>query len=382
MATKSIRIPITNVLAEGDYTGAIYIGSKKTVVNVLLDTGSSTLSLDGHYYDFTKDKDAQITNIAQEVGYGDGSTWMGGVVLTDVTMGSGKNAITLAKVNTAVAYHATANMFGKTNGILGLAYKNLNNAFTLPGPTLPPKYTYNQIEAGRIAYIEPYFSQLEETGIIANKFAFYTLRSMVHMKMKDPSKDPLNNGFLIVGSGEECKDLYTGTFQNVKVLHDEYYNTNIKAIIVGDSDPIEVSPPTKNSGDASNSIVDSGTNGIYLHKDLFKAIEQHLSKSDNDDLVHAIRSGYIKMSDLNLEDWPVITFVMEGDNGKDAKLDVTPDTYWQLNAPEPGRASLAIYSDTDTQAILGLPLMNNYYTIHDRSVDKGMGVIKFAKIKK
>jgi hypothetical protein len=32
------------------------------------------------------------------------------------------------------------------------------------------------------------------------------------------------------------------------------------------------------------------------------------------------------------------------------------------------------------QSILGLPLMNNYYTVFDRSLDPG-GVIRFAAIK-
>jgi hypothetical protein len=46
----------------------------------------------------------------------------------------------------------------------------------------------------------------------------------------------------------------------------------------------------------------------------------------------------------------------------------TPENYWQENAPEPGYASAAIFSDNG-QAILGLPLMNGYLTIFDRSVD-------------
>jgi hypothetical protein len=33
-------------------------------------------------------------------------------------------------------------------------------------------------------------------------------------------------------------------------------------------------------------------------------------------------------------------------------------------------------------SIFGLPLMNNYFTIFDRSVDRGLGVIKCAPIKR
>jgi hypothetical protein len=36
--------------------------------------------------------------------------------------------------------------------------------------------------------------------------------------------------------------------------------------------------------------------------------------------------------------------------------------------------------DPANQSILGLPLMNNYYTVFDRSQDVN-GVIRFAKIK-
>ena len=38
---------------------------------------------DGKVYNVTKDKSAKITDIAQEVGYEDGSSWVGGVVMTD-----------------------------------------------------------------------------------------------------------------------------------------------------------------------------------------------------------------------------------------------------------------------------------------------------------
>jgi len=49
MATV-VRIPITNVYAGGDYTGVILVGPAKKPMNVLLDTGSSALALDGTKY--------------------------------------------------------------------------------------------------------------------------------------------------------------------------------------------------------------------------------------------------------------------------------------------------------------------------------------------
>jgi hypothetical protein len=46
-------------------------------------------------------------------------------------------------------------------------------------PSLPPTYNVNQIQNSKVTYLPPYFTQLESAGVIANKFAFYTLRSMV-----------------------------------------------------------------------------------------------------------------------------------------------------------------------------------------------------------
>lgn len=381
----AIRVPINNTYMDGDYTGTVYVGKAKKAANVILDTGSSTLAIDGNFYDFTKDADAKITNIAQEVGYGDQSNWIGGIVLTDVAMGSGQQSVTLPKVNVAVAYHESQNMFRGSNGILGLAYSRLDGAFTLPGPTLPPHYTFNQIQNGTVTYIEPYFSQLEDAGVVANKFAFYALRSMVNHAASDLASDPLNNGYMILGGGEESTDLYTGTFQSARVVHDIYYNTNLKAVIVGTTEPIAVSPSTRASGNPSNSIVDSGTNSLMLDQNLFNSIVSRLSKAADAELVHVMRAGYVPMSGLDLASWPNLTFVLEGDSGSDVKLTVTPETYWQVNAPEKGYATAVLFGDGGQgrgMSILGLPLMNNYFTIFDRSVDKGVGAIKFAPIKR
>jgi hypothetical protein len=98
-----------------------------------------------------------------------------------------------------------------------------------------------------------------------------------------------------------------------------------------------------------------------------------------------MRAGYVPMSKLDLSAWPTLTFVLEGALGSDVKLDVTPDTYWQTNSPKAGFATAVLFGDNGQgggQSILGLPLMNNYFTIFDRSVDKGLGAISFAPISK
>jgi len=76
--------------------------------------------------------------------------------------------------------------------------------------------------------------------------------------------------------------------------------------------------------------------------------------------------------------------VLEAALGTDVRLVVTPDTYWQTNSPKAGHASAVLFGDNGQgggQSILGLPLMNNYFTVFDRSVDRGLGVVSFAKIK-
>lgn len=133
----------------------------------------------------------------------------------------------------------------------------------------------------------------------------------------------------------------------------------------------------KASHHPSNAIVDSGTTGIYLRKPLFKEVLARFRSLGFEDEIHA---GYLPMSKLKLDDWPVLTFVLEGALGHDVTLKVTPQTYWQTNAPKAGHASLA-FGKEDDGSILGLPLMNNYFTVFDRSVDKGLGVVSFAKIK-
>jgi Eukaryotic aspartyl protease len=379
MSQSVVRIPITNVYVDGDYTGLIYIGSQKRPANVLLDTGSSSLAVESKAYDPTKDSAAEITDLAQEVGYVDNSSWVGGIVKTNVLVGQGNQSATLAKVGVAVAYHETASMFQNSQGILGLAYTKLNNAFAMPGPTIPPKYTFNQIQAGKVTYIEPYFTQLEESGVVANKFAFYTLRSMVNHATAKPATDPLNNGYLILGGGEESTDLYQGDFQVARVVDDLYYNTNLKGVIVGNGSPISVSPPTRASGNTSNSVVDSGTNSLYLDQALFNEIANQMPSGLADDL----QAGYLPMSRLSLAAWPTLTFVLEGALGSDVKLVVPPSNYWQTNAPKAGYASAVISGDQGGgkgQSILGLPLMNSYFTVFDRSVDRGLGVVSFARI--
>ena len=370
--SNPIRIPISNVLLGNDYTGKLYVGSQRKEVNLLLDTGSSTLAVDHKSYDPRKDPAAKVTDLVQEVAYGDGSNWVGSVVQTDMTVSASGKAIDLPGVSVAVAYHESAQMFGKSQGILGLAYQSLDDAINVNKPTVPPKYSPNDLRAGHKVFVEPYFMQLEKAGLVANKFAFYTHRSTVHAS-RNPATDPLNNGYLILGGGEEAKDLYTGRFKTAVVLSDDWYSVNLKQVIVGQAGPIAVKPPTRQSQSPTNAIVDSGTNGLELGRALFDAILAKLSPAQ----VKLIRSTQVSTSKIKFAEWPTLTFVLQGEAG-DISLDVGPEHYWQMDAWETGTAVCSLWRSDDEQSILGLPLMNSYFTIFDCSVNHGLGVVRFA----
>ena len=371
-----IRIPINNVLLGNDYTGKLYVGAQRSEVNLLLDTGSSTLAVEQKSYDPRKDPNAKVTNLVQEVAYGDGSNWIGSVVQTDMTVSESGKSIDLPGVSVAVAYHATANMFGKTQGILGLAYQALDDAIDVHKPTVPPRYTPNDVRAGHRVFVEPYFTQLQKSGLVVDKYAFYTRRSVMRASA-DPVNDPMNNGFLIIGGGEEAKDLYKGSFKTALVLSDDWYSVNLRQVIVGDSGPIGVSPPRHEDHVPTNAIVDSGTNGLDLYPALFEAILKKLTPAQ----AQLVRSKQTPAANVKkLAPWPTLTFVLQG-IGDDIRLDVTPDQYWQVDAFEVGNAYCTLWRGSEAQSILGLPLMNGYLTIFDGAANNGLGVVKFATAK-
>jgi hypothetical protein len=325
-------------------------------------------------------------------------------VTTNIVLGTGSQALTLQNAYLAVADDQLPNNFGTADGILGLAYSSLNQAYNLttylqeqrinpavsypwPFPISDSKTALAQLSTIfqnlRFDDIPPYFDQVESQGLTANKFAFYTLRSFPSHATSSPVKDPLNNGFFILGGGEEQTDLFTGDFVNVDVLDDFWYNVNLKAVQVGNAAPVKAAPlPTRfEQTQKSNAIVDSGTNSLFLATDVYKAVLNGLNKASSQftqQIQQAAQAG-IRMSQLKLNSWPNISFILTGDNGQDVTLTVTPQTYWQSDFPQAGTAIFNIANGGLPQTILGLPLMNNYYTVFDRS-DDAYGIIRFAPI--
>ena len=382
MNKKSIKITTTNIYAGGCYTAPLYIGSQSTRVNVFLDTGSSNLAISTKHYKPKKDKAMKTTNLAQYTAYADGSYWHGAVVNTRVVVKHESKRRQLSGANVAVITGEKDMFQPEMQGILGLAYRELDTASRYNKPTWP-NFDIDMFDDNPGTTITPYFAQLAKRHIEPNKFAFYALRSQWHYGKTPLAKDPLNIGYCVLGGGEEYKELYTGRFQNIKIKHDGYYNTNIKSVRVGNTTPIKVNPPTKASGLNSNSIVDSGTSTLCFPTWLFKRVIAKFKQIDPtfpDIIAQSQNTDNIKYTAKDLRKWPNIYFAMEGENG-DVELKMTPQTYWQINCTDDGAAYCAIDSEVDNQTILGLPFMNNFYSVFDRSADRGMGVIKLARIK-
>ena len=404
MAPTVIRIPINNVKGGGDYTGEIRVGSQGVVANVILDTGSSTLAVVPRLYKIADDKNVAFTPFAQLVTYGTGG-WSGPVLETTLSMGSGGNQASV-KTYIAIADEQLPHNLGPADGILGLAFNALNSAYDLTAyltsKNVSPPVTYpwlfpvrtsasalQQVEQflARLTEIDltPYFTALEDADVTRNIFAFYTMRSTPSMASAAPETDPLNNGIFVLGGGLDQTDLYTGQPLNVAVLDDLYYNTNLKAVQVGDASPVEAAPlpPSQAKTLISNSIVDSGTNSLVLAPDVYQAVISGLGNLSADfaTLVsEATSKGAIPQSSLNLSNWPDISFVMQGADGNDATLTCAPTTYWQTDAPQAGYATFQINNGGNfPMSILGLPLFNNYYTVFDRTQNP-YGIINFAPI--
>jgi len=412
---KILRIPITNVLDGSDYSAKLYIGSGNAVANVILDTGSSTLAVDPSIYGGQNDRDLKTTTYGQLVMYGTGG-WAGPIVDTSLSFSDVKTNVTLESAPIAITSAQQPGNFQGVTGIMGLAYNGLNTAYDFksyfaklgkPQTTYPWPFpgknfkmfsnSFNElVKSNNVPQtdITPYFDELEENGVVANKFAFYTLRSWVSMRAGSDqavAADPLNQGVFVLGGGEEQADLYQGGFVNVDVLDDLYYNTNLKSVQVDGCAAVAAAPlqPQYKDFMISNSIVDSGTSDLSLAADVYQAILNGLNQLNPafrqalaDYASAAKRQAGIPAGRLNLAQWPNIYFTLSGENGEDIKLTCSPQTYWQLDFPSAGQAAFQISGPLDTanQSILGLPLMNNYYTVFDRSLDS-QGVIRFAPIK-
>ncbi|RHW77867.1 pepsin-like aspartic protease [Colwellia sp. RSH04] len=453
----SLKLPITNVYGKGDYSVVIHLGSEQAPVNLLLDTGSSTLVVKEGTYQTKHDKQLTPSAIAQEVNYGIGG-WNGPIINSSITLSDydladknklGVNQLSLTKGAFAVtASTEQVATFGDADGILGLAYHHLNKSFNLssyfeqqnitPASTYPWPFTKetttspSSIDLKAFKQflwqhpehnIQPFFTVLEEEHLIANKFAFYSKRSSVFVdkankdiNLATATKEEIepliqlseNQGALILGGGEEQTELYQGTFQNVAVSHDVYYNLELVSVQVGNKLAIKAAPLEQSHVKSyfTNAIIDTGAGAVVLTAEIYKQVIKDLIATNPS--FEALLTPFkdykeqytgIDASLINLAQWPTIyfNFIAEADKQTKAvdanqsaetapldkeliKLACQPETYWQINTPKYGKACFKFLSQLPqwpNQSIIGLPLLNNYYVIFDRSEDTN-GVVKFA----
>lgn len=411
--SKSLLLPLNNAFANGDLTVQIKIKGHDCPLNLILDTGSSTLVVDAN----AVEGGAFIpTQVAQHLSYGAGS-WIGPVVKTNIQLGFDEqpgNSIELESVHLAIAQQIAANTFFKADGILGLAYSDLNiahnvagllseynvePAFSYPWPNAFTQLSSNQISAQlrkfKSEHITPYFDELVVHNIVSNEFAFVVHRSstyqskLLHADLLH--RHPLNTGILVIGNPKSNAHLHKNDFVSVAVVHDKYYNVHLYGVGIKGMPKIPFPELHESNREAyiSNGIVDSGASAIVLPQKVFTALKEQFAQIDpkftdilKNFAAYTGKETGIPLDQVNLKEWPEIEFELLSTYGDKVILTLSPHTYWQTHAPEADLISFKITTlkGWPNQGILGLPLLNNYFTIFKRDAGKN-GEIEFANRK-
>jgi hypothetical protein len=367
-----VRYPISNAITGNAFTLTLSVGNPAVPVNVMLDTGSSMTAVNLDPYHPEADRAAVTSDLLQSGGFTD-AKFIAAVVRTRVGLMTAAKAVPVSIPNAdlGVVYDIRPFLFGNVDGIVGLAYGGLNPASRMPANTWDTKYGPTQLGLGQSAGNLPtLIDQFASAGLITNSFAFSVGRSI--SSKVDPA---LNAGEFVLGGGESCTDLFTGSFASVPVLHEAYYHTNLLAIEVGTR---SIPVPATAAGDpaVTNAFVDSGNSGIMLDGGLYRQVVDVFSAL-NPAFGDALKAGSRDHASLGLEGWPDLRLVLQGAGGARVTLTVEPDDYWQLDGYGAGIATCGLTTGTAPhagQSILGLPLLAGHYVVFDR----GTGVMKFA----
>jgi hypothetical protein len=381
-----LRIPINNALMGGDFTVPLSIGAGTEPVNLLLDTGSSMLVVNGAAYDPSTDPNAATTQLLQTASFLSG-TFMASVVRTSVGLAevAAGPVVTLPGANLAVTYDNRPGTFGQADGIFGLAYAALDTAYRMPADTWKNRYQASQLGLGQQADLDPYISQAANAGLVSEKFAFAVQRAVTRLVLDEPATDPLNLGLFVLGGGLDCTDLYTGPVNSVAVVHEQYYNTNLLTVQVG-AQSINVPPAAPGARVASNSIIDSGASNITLDQGLYTRIIA-LFDTINPAFATALEtygpgsSSGCDQTQIDLTQWPPITLVFQGSDGGQASITLAPQDYWQFDSAGRGIATSTLCGDNGMlggQSNFGLPIFCGRYVVFDRTASNGHGAISFA----
>ena len=402
-SNSGITIPINITLGLGAYTAEIRVGSEQLPVQVILDSGSSTLAIKTDKYQPETDQALTSTTYVQGLVYGAGG-WFGPVVNTAIQFGN-KHSIQLPQAPLALIEDAAATAFQQADGIWGLAYHHLNKAYDTsdflhqqkPAKSATYPWPFDATNAPTEAKafkkflrqfpehdITPLFTELANEQVTANQFAIITHRSIEYVPKLDMTtqaleQEPLNQGQFVIGY-----PLPTNPQRSIQVLHDDYYNVNLVSCRVAGFDACPAPPLDEKHRDSffSNAIIDTGCSFLVLQQKLYDHVISSLQqchpayKPIIDDFTQASQQGKAyKNPDLNLDQWPDLFLSFSGAD-QEVELKLTPDSYWQQHAREPDNWYFMLMPQLPhwpDQTLCGLPLINNYVCVFDRAdPERGM----------
>ena len=195
---------------------------------------------------------------------------------------------------------------------------------------------------------------------------------------------------MVLGGGAEQQHLYRGAFQDVRILHDLYYNANLRAVRVGDQDPIPVPPldPSDVAPRHSNALLDTGSSFLVLEASVHAAVMDGFGRHDArfPGLVAEFQRAFAQQQGLanhriDPRGWPDLHLHLESPTGGDTVLRVPASHYWARNALHAGQSLFLLMGQLPhfpKQSILGLPLFAGRYTVFDRTADDGIGRVRLA----
>ena len=399
MTDKRIVLPINLALGIGAYTTKLYIGSEQVEVNVMIDTGSSTLAIDLNKYQPINDQYLSTTTLAQAVVYGAGG-WAGPVIKTHIALNHSQS-IQLNNAPIALVSASQQHSFQQADGIWGMAYHHLNKSYDVSAylnhqsPTLAASYPWPfTIEKNATAikafkkYLRPFpeqditplFDDFEEHEVVPNQFTLITQRSVEYiphqgMSLAEIESEPLNQGQFIIGD----TGMSTEQSKTIKVLHDAYYNTHLISVAV-DGFPACKAPPLDAkhlNSFFSNSIIDSGCSFLVLQQQLYQYVVNCLQQIDASfvSTIEAFKQAFQQGKDyqnalLDIDLWPDLTLNFAGPRDEPVALTISAKQYWQSHAKGPNNWMFMIMNQLPQwpdQTLCGLPLINSYTCIFDRS---------------
>lgn len=409
MPAQPIHLDTNLAWAKGGYTVQVHLGSARAPAQLVLDTGSSTLAVRPTAYAPELDATLSATPWAQDIQYGGGG-WAGPVLRSSLAFGEGRHARRVDDALFALIETPGA-LFRQADGIFGLAYRQLDPAHDISGllshrgvqPALSWPWRLDE-DANALRHdilqqprvdITPAFTALEEEGVVRDQFGLLVQRAVVHVQAEGLSDhalaaDPLNRGTLVLGGGVEAQSLYHGAFQDIRVVHDLYYNANLVGLRIGDG-PLVAAPPLAAQDVAShgsNALLDTGSSFLVLETSLYEAALSAFAAHDARLPALVARFGEAFKSGQGLpnhaidhRDWPDLHLHFESPTGGETVVRIAASHYWPHNALNAGQALFLLMpglAHFPKQSILGLPLFAGRYAVFDRRA-AGLGTVRLAQ---